>query len=496
MAYAFFFNADEALHYFLSIEPSSWAVYQASLTTAHPPLFLELLHFWGKLGNSEFVLRIPSVVAGTAFCWMAYLWLKRIVGDNAALYGLALLLFAPPLVWLSAEVRQYALLWFFAVSSLYYFDCGVDGDSTAKIALSAGFLYLALLTHYSSFVFALAAGIYGLVRIWQAKPKSGVLATWVIGQIAAGSLIFFLLRSHVSKLKTEGIPQLLGDSYLRRSIYHSEEETLFRYLTKSNIRLFHYLFAQSAVGVIGLALFVVGIVLLVRRGEDHESRDKRRALAVLLVSPFVVNCVLGVLRLYPYGGTRHDSYLGLFAMSGIAVTLGSWRFSRSWIKCAVLAIVLLACNLFPAAIGEYIRPRDQSRSRMKSAINFIRSNVPSGSILFADDQARLLLSYYMCREQRIVFRAPFPEFLDSTCGGYRIIAISPDLWIFNAPLFAGEVRDFQQTFHPSPETQVWFFQSGWIVDNEAKLRAELPAYGCQQKEFGRNIVTCRLNIAP
>src|SRR5437763_12150870 len=63
-----FLNADEALHYLLSVQTSFAATYRASLTPAHPPLLIIFLHYWGMLGHSELHLRLPCVLAGVLFC--------------------------------------------------------------------------------------------------------------------------------------------------------------------------------------------------------------------------------------------------------------------------------------------------------------------------------------------------------------------------------------------------------------------------------------------
>src|ERR1700719_4417526 len=67
-----FLNPDEALHFRLANQPSLALSYKASLTAAHPPLYILLLHFWRVLGVSELWLRLPSVLAGTVFCWIFY----------------------------------------------------------------------------------------------------------------------------------------------------------------------------------------------------------------------------------------------------------------------------------------------------------------------------------------------------------------------------------------------------------------------------------------
>src|SRR5271168_3001782 len=74
-ARAYFFNPDEALHTLLASQSSLNLAYRAALTNAHPPLLILVLYYWRSLGHSELILRLPSVLAGTACCWLLYLWL-------------------------------------------------------------------------------------------------------------------------------------------------------------------------------------------------------------------------------------------------------------------------------------------------------------------------------------------------------------------------------------------------------------------------------------
>ena len=65
-AYSRFLNADEAMHYLLALQPTVADAYRASQGTAHPPLLIIFLHYWRMISHSEFFLRMPSVIAGTA----------------------------------------------------------------------------------------------------------------------------------------------------------------------------------------------------------------------------------------------------------------------------------------------------------------------------------------------------------------------------------------------------------------------------------------------
>src|SRR5215469_13312269 len=259
-----FLNADEALHYLLSVAPSVGAAEHASLTTSHPPLLIVFLYYWRMLSHAEWFLRLPHVLAGTAFCWVLFCWLRRVRGQNTALMGVVLSSFAPALVLISAEIRQYAFLLFFSSLSLYFLDRGIEEDSPGSILLSAAALYLALLVHYASLIVALTLGLYAILRWAKARTQPATTVAWITGQLGAIGVVAFLFLHHVSKLRARGQPQAVAETYAHRSIFWPGEEHAWTFVGRNTIRVFHYFFNQGAVGVLALLVFICGIVVLVR----------------------------------------------------------------------------------------------------------------------------------------------------------------------------------------------------------------------------------------
>lgn len=492
-----FLNADEAYHYFLSDQPSLALTYKASLTTAHPPLLLVLLHYWSRIGNSELVLRLPSVLAGTAFCWLMFLWLKRVLDRNVAVIALGLLLFAPSLVWLSAEVRQYALLWFFSAGSLLLFERGVVERSGRLMLLSSLSLCLALLCHYSSFILALVFGVYGLIRFNRAKSPKALIGAWMTGQLACLAVALWLLKTHVLKVKAEGMPQWIADSYLRTSVFQPGVDKAIPFALRANVRFFHYLFARTGVGILGLLLFAFGIFLLAKtRPAKVDSRlPSQPVLALFLVLPFVINCGLALAGVYPYGGSRHNSYLAIFAIPGMAVALARWRISRNWVKPAAIVAVLAFCNFLPKPLGEYIEPRNQNRALMIGAADFLAQSPAPDSVIFTDQQGYEFLNYYLCGSQTFDFEERFPEFLEAHCPGRRLIVRHQ--FNFKADTFARQFHELQQKYNLDSGMKVWLFQAGWYIGRDSSLRADFANAGCTTPhEYGRNILVCPVVLGP
>jgi 4-amino-4-deoxy-L-arabinose transferase-like glycosyltransferase len=491
LAWFTFLNPDEILHYLLSDQASLRLAYQASLTTAHPPLFIVFLYYWRMLGHAEWVLRLPSVLAGTAFCWITFLWLNKVANRPTALTGLALLLFSPSLIHLSSEIRQYALLLCFSAIALYFLECAFTEQSVRMMLLSFVALYIALLTHYSALIFALSIALYALARPYRGT-EIRVAITWIVGQVAALVLCVFLYATHISRLKSSGQP-LEIDTWLASSIYHPGRDHVVVFLFRTTIRLFHFLFSQGAVGVLGFLFFVIGVAGLCmgdRRFPPAPGRPGPRQLGLLLVLPFVVNCSLALAGLYPYGGTRHNAVLAGFAMSGIAIGLSRWTDHGRWGRPLVLAValVLVVCNVFPTPTGAYIQPRNQSKKLMEESLQFVRQ-IPPGSVLLTDNGGGLSLSYYLCHQRVIQYELPFKPFLQSDWSGLHLITPAPN---FKTLPDRSALSAIDPHIRETPSAQVWFFQAGWIAGKE-DIRRTMLQTGCRDpRKFGQNILLCQL----
>jgi uncharacterized membrane protein len=495
LAWLTFLNADEALHYFLGHQPSLRLAYEASLTATHPPLMVLFLHYWSWVGDSEFVLRLPFVIAGTLFCWTMFRWVNQVAGSDAALYTLALLLFSPSLISLTSEVRQYSLLLLFCAGCLYFLELAFQEQSAKWMALSMASLYLAILTHYSALIFAAAAGCYGLVRLLRSKLPALLTSLWIAGQTGALAIYGFLFVTQISPLRRSGLPSEIASTYLRGSIFRRGEGHLPSFAIRTTVRLFRYLFSHGTIGVLGLGLFLFAITLLLWQTDTtNPSKPAPRELAVLFASAFVVALAGAVAGLHPYGGSRHDVVLAVFAMPAIAIgldrlkptALTRWR----WAKPLALALALMICNLFPSPSGPYIAPKNQNKKLMAEGMDFLKS-APPGSAIFTDFQGRLILNYYLCgRNSAVPFEAT-PTLLQSRCGDYDLITSAATLQGFRRTEFPETLFEAWQ-LAPREKT-LWLFQAGWIDDKQPEWIAELHGLGCgEPRNFGRNILICPL----
>ncbi len=503
-AKTYFLNPDEALHYLLASHNSAALTWKATQTTAHPPLFIFVLNWWHFLlpsppGQSELLLRLPSLLAGTAACWLTYLWLKKIAVAQTPFLGLILAAFAPSLIELSAEIRQYALLLFFISACLYLSEKALQQNSPRLMVLSSLSLYGALLTHYSALLFAFSIGIYVLVRLYPGGRQPRLLVTWAVGQVVALALVAYFLLTHVPRLREMGMAQGIAETWLRKSIYHPGENNLLLFPAQQTLRVFTYVLSHGFLGAVALLVFLAGIVGLLRQKTSQPPTQPApqptpHQLALLVGLPFAANCAVAIAGLYPYGGTRHNVYLAPFALAGVAIGFAGWKPRPIWIRTLVLLLCLSFCNLFPAP-PPMIRARNHQRALMDRAVAFLRQSAPPGSMLFADYQSGLLLGYYLCGHRVVEEFGPLDPYFRAECRPYTVITTQPQEWKFYSTDLPRELAGAASTFALAPGTKLWLFDAGWITDSAPPLRKELPQYGCPAPhDFGENILICELTL--
>ena len=492
-AYAYFFDPDEALHTLLASYNSTPLTFKATLTTAHPPLLIIFLHYWRFLGHSEFMLRLPSVIVGTLSCWLLYLWLKKITDERTAFIALLLCSFAPALIELSAQVRQYAILNFFIAAALYCTERALEEDSALFINLFSVSLCGAVLTHYSGFLFVFAMGLYLLVRLrpWRARPQ--LFAIWAGGQAVVAALCIFFLLVHIPRLKQAGMPQGIAETWLRRSIYHPGESSLAIFPLRQTLRVFTYLFSHGFIGTLALVVFVVGVVSLVRTKTLVLKGPSAREVSFLIATPFLLNCILAIAGIYPYGGTRHDVYLASFAIAGISLELSLRRPKHIGWEIGVLVVGLAICNLFPAP-PPLIRARDHRKALMNEAIESLKTQAPPGSTVFVGYQSGLEFGYYVCRQNIVQVFFPLERFSRTSCGPYTVIASWPHQWQFEAGELTPALNEVVDRYQIPSGTRLWLFEAGWSPANPAKVAEELSSLGCEPQRFGHNIRICAITV--
>jgi hypothetical protein len=482
LAQATFFNTDEAWHFSLANQSSIWLAYKASLTISHPPLLILMLHFWRELGTSNLMLRLPSVIAGAAFCWILYRWLDLVAGRAAASTGLILATFLWPMISMSAEVRQNPLLLVFAVGAIYLLERALAENSVGKMLGSSVCLYLAMLAHYSAFFVAGALGIYAIARMWAQKSSRRVLLSWVAGQTTGVAVAAFLYKTHLGRLGSLLDQSLLPQQYLFSSYFHSGKDRLIPFLYRGTFGVFRFIFGQTQIGQIAALLLMAGVVLLfVGRGA---ARAKTRPLGILLVLPFVLNWIAAAAGLYPYGRMRQCMFLAIFALAGVSICVARILRDRPCVATVVALGVVILCQAFGTRQDRDALPLiDQRHEHMDQAVQFIRSHVSAEDVIFTDMATSFQLAHYLCRQQPVVLES-FAEHLETfRCEGLMVVSTGPAAGALTADTLAAGWQNTARDLHAVG--RVWVVQGGWASGLGESLRANAEFSRITPHDFGR-----------
>lgn len=490
-----FLNSDEVMH-FAAANQSSWAqTYRVSLAISHPPLLIFVEHVWRYLGTSELMLRMPSILAGVAFCWSTFRWAQMLFAKSVTWLVYAFVLFLPSSIELSTEIRQYALFLAFAMAAAYLLEYALAKNCGKAMLLSSIALWLAIGSHFSAFLFAPALGIYAIWRMLGQLPRMRVIGTWIAGQLVAFGLCVFLYVTQIRQLSKyfggqDATQGWMGNAYLSHSYFVPGKVNPLIFIIGRTVGVFQYIFRQLAVGDIGFLLFIAGVIL-VFRSRPISPRVSSRQLGCFLLLPFAINCAAALVRAYPYGGTRHCCFLLPFGVAGICVALDRLLKARAAAGVVIAVLVSVLCHFTAAKELPYVAPDAQRAAHMRAAINFIHQ-LPASEPIFADVQTDLLLGHYLCNQHPFSPDRSIAGFVTYECGGHRVIA-STTKYIFTARSFCDQWQDAVTKFHLQPGSKIWVAQMGWYTYVAFEL-ANFPEFHLAPHYFGPQIQIFDLTV--
>ncbi len=503
LAHATSFNTDEAWHYSVANQNSLLAAYKASLTLAHPPLMIFVLYFWRHLGTSDAMLRLPGVLAGTGFCWIFYRWSTILFGRTVALCGLIFAALLPPMIALSAELRQYSWMLLFATAAAYFLERALARNSASLMSGSSVFLWLAMLSHYSAVLFAASMGLYVVLRmIWQRPPTpviaSSVIVSWGFGQAVGVGLGAFLYTTQVAKLGAvyPGDPlRRFGDFYLADVYFHSIKDHLLPFLYRGTFGVFRFVCGQRTAGHLTTVLCLAGIVLLFRQ-KSELGPIRPRLAALMLTLPFLINWVAVLAGLYPYGRTRQCIFLGIFGLSGASVCLARIARNREGLATFLAAGIVAICHIFGTPHSQdMLAFAEQRHDHMDQAIAFIESHVSLTDVLFTDKPTSFQLTHYLCGSDPVSIeqKAGFDSF---SCRGLRVIATNLSDGSLTPQTFPVKLQEMHNAYNLTPATGVWVVQAAWSTGLGETLRAQPEFSAIEPHVFDRYIEVFQMPPQP
>jgi hypothetical protein len=447
------FSADEALEFGLVNVPGPIEAWRRVLTNTHPPIFLFLLHFWMRLGRSEFFLRLLPLVMGGVCLWFVYRWAGRLLGRTAGFVALLVMASSSVFRQLSGEVRVYSCLLMLLAAALYQLEGALETRSSRKMLFFSLLLYLAILTHYAALFILGTVALYGSIRLWQSRAPRKLVRIWVGFLAGAAGLCSTLYFTHLKELRGSAMEAQAMNTWLRAAYFHRDDERALSFITRQGLDMFHYFFGSLPGAAAALLLALGGVILLAAR---------KRFSSILLATPLLLGASAGLLDFYPFGGTRHSIYLLPFVSAAIGALISVLAGKRGWTALPAAVVFVSLSGKAPAWDPECV-----SRASMSAAVQQLKRSAPEGSVLFTDYRAGLLLSYYLGRDEPNSERRGLQDFWQMSPGGYCLIHSS--LWTPDPKSFSDEVERAIKVYRLSPGHRFWAVRSGGEYDLTLEL---------------------------
>ncbi len=133
-----------------------------SLRDTWPPLYYIILHYVQVFfGNSEIIIRLPSIAANVLSVWFTYLLVKELYSRKEAFLACIFMVFSPFALYYSVEARGYSLFLLMSILSLYFFVRFLNNVHN-KTAIYTYFFFalLCTLTHYFGLILVMLQLIY------------------------------------------------------------------------------------------------------------------------------------------------------------------------------------------------------------------------------------------------------------------------------------------------------------------------------------------------
>ena len=380
---------DEGIQYAAASADSLKDVIQrAKHVSLHPPLSFLINHLFLRLHDSDFMLRLPSVLFGIGTFPLVYMLAKKLTSQTAALCALLVFAISPLHVWYSQEARMYAP-WLFV--SLLHTLIWLRADRARSLVVVGALCWrpgggriFAYFHDLQSVVprpldaVLSSPGSAGLCRLRvcrgsacispDASLGSGLLASTLqcaelphAQQIATGARVGFVWEAIPYTFYSYGVGFSLGPTIAG---LHAD---------LSRNYLVQFLPSILSVGLLFGTLLIIGVCSLLK----HGNRDTFWLSLLGLVTPIAAAALLTSLAAFSYN-VRYT----IMAYPYFCIVLGTGCVALTRWHTVIGALAILALVSFSTlSLVNYYSQPDYAKEDIRAAVNFWRSEASNRYLL-------------------------------------------------------------------------------------------------------------------
>lgn len=359
---------------------------------AHPPLYQSIEWLWLRLGRGDGFARIPSVIAGIAAVWLAYLLARRLFSRQAGTISAALMAFSYFHIYYSQEARLHALIIPLVLGQAWLLLRILHQRGRAHWGWWAGYGLIALASLYTYALCLLTIAAFGLTYLLLSRKHR----RWQLPHIIVVHLL-------VALLFLPWYPNLRATTAgVRASVKSLHDEKPAP--TVNNVLDGAAAWAIGPLpwpgmrpwGVVlgGSFILIAGAGILMRR-----AKRPAKILAVLFLLPLLAYILMPLPRVHTYDA-KHLIFLQpilLIALAGFRPPIRRCGLHAG--KAAVyLALLLLAVNAW--FLSDYYHKNFQ-KENWPAVVSDVRSQWQEGdALVFNPELMGAAFDYYTPPEER------------------------------------------------------------------------------------------------
>jgi mannosyltransferase len=320
-------------------------------------LYYLLLRPFAAFGGSEFLLRLPSLIAFACTAYGIAVLGRRLVGPMAGLYGGLLYALLPMANRYAQEVRSYAIVSFVAVLATWLLVNALDSPSRRRyVGYAASVAVLGWFHLYA----LLLVGVHA-VAVWTARPRR--VLPWVLAVAGAGITLVPLVVVASGQRET----QLFW-------LHPPDFDDLTAFLEE--------VAGNTAAAVVLFSLAACGV---------WWSR-RTPVVALWAFAPILASFLIS--QVYPV----YDPRYVLFVVPAIALLAGIGVHAvttslRGHIAVPIIAFVLVGALIFSAHV-EIREPASRPDDLRSLSAVLASTERPGDGVLFVPQRYRLFVSVY------------------------------------------------------------------------------------------------------
>jgi len=460
---------DETWSAMIATQTGWVAFWREAWLDCNPPVYYLLLKLWVIFaGDSNFVLRLPSLIFTTTAAFVALKWAPKELGGTGAWTWAALLLFWMHSLTMSVDARGYGLMLLGSTACCIVFAKLYNRLSFRDAALWVALCDLLFLTHYFA---ATLIAVQGVILI--CRHRLDLVRVWPAGLIGIPALAWFAYQ----------MPRL--QDYARPDVAWYDPLN-----SASTLHYTQYVFGHPAATFLPLVLLTAfaGLAFNFRKGRPDVSDSSRHFTNDAALWATACSGLLGLLFAFALGAMQ-ASLTGRYLVPLVppimlGIVLIALQSQKRELICTLLVGIYLVTSLNVVQLRQFAQNRNDYGYEKGS--DFIAQYRPTHLVFAWDHPASKILDKnslekiggFFLHRSGLDFKTtalvlgeydnPNTEIAKAANGERPAI-----IWLYNTRRKSA-ARHFPPTFENNPE---------WICRHHTQPDAngELGAIACVKK---------------